>query len=166
MSYFTVLLDSSYIKNKFLCGKVILDNYLQKLAVQDIKRRLAVCFILPDENNQIKGYYTLSNDSILQKNLPEEIKKKLPQSYTKIPVTLLGRLAVDQKYQGKGIGELLLLDALKRSYDVSANSIASLAIVVDPLDEAAFRFYKKYGFIALPDSQRMFLTMKTISQLF
>ena len=166
MSYLTIPLDPSYNKNAFSCGKPALDTYLQTQAGQDIKRRLAICFILPSENKLIKGFYTLSNDSILQKNLPDEIKKKLPQSYTKIPVTLLGRLAVDQKFQGKGIGELLLLDALKRSYDVSVKSIASLAIVVDPIDETAFRFYKKYGFLELPDSQRMFLTMKTISQLF
>jgi len=166
MNYLTIPLDSSRNKNKFSCGKSALDNYLHKQASQDIKRKLSVCFILPDINNTIIGFYTLSNDSIPQKNLPEEIKKKLPESYTNLPVTLLGRLAVDNKFRGQRFGELLLLDALKRCNDVSDKSIASMAVVVDPIDEDAVSFYKKYGFIELPDSKRMFLPMKTISKLF
>ena len=166
MTYLTIPLNSSYKKNSFSCGKVSLDNYLHKRAGQDIKRKLSACFILPDTNKSIQGFYTLSNDRILHNSLPEEIKKKLPQSYTNLPVTLLGRLAVDIKFKGKGMGRLLLLDALKRSYDVSRESIASMAVVVDPLDEEAFSFYAKYGFLALPDSGRMFLPMKTISELF
>ena len=78
----------------------------------------------------------------------------------------MGRLAVGEKYKGQKIGELLLLDALKRSYDVSKKSIGSMAVIVDPIDHEAFSFYKKYGFIELPDSGKMFLTMKTIGLLF
>jgi len=63
------------------------------------------------------------------------------------------------------LGELLLMDALKRSCDV-ARQIGSMAVVVDPLDKEAERFYQKYGFILLPDSGKMFLTMDSISQLF
>jgi GNAT superfamily N-acetyltransferase len=165
MNYLTIPLDSSHNKNKFSCGKSALDNYLYKQASQDIKRKLSVCFILPDINNII-GFYTLSNGSLPQKNLPEEIQKQLPKSYTNLPVTLLGRLAVDTKFRGQRFGELLLLDALKRCYDVSNKSIASMAVVIDPLDVDAVSFYKKYGFIELPDSKRMFLPMKTISKLF
>jgi GNAT superfamily N-acetyltransferase len=166
MNYLTIPLDSSYNKNSFSCGKIALDDYLHKQANQDIKRKLSICFILPDKNNNIKGYYTLSNDIIPQEDLPVEIKKKMPKSYTNLPTTLLGRLAVDKNFRGQGIGELLLLDALKRCYDVSNESIGSMAVVVDPLDEDAVSFYKKYGFVELPDSGRMFLPMKTISELF
>jgi ribosomal protein S18 acetylase RimI-like enzyme len=83
-----------------------------------------------------------------------------------LPATLLGRLAVDSKHKGQRLGELLLLDALKRSYEVSLSSVGSMAIIVDPLDEEAVRFYKKYGFILLPDSGKMFITMDTVSELF
>ena len=82
-----------------------------------------------------------------------------------MPVTLLGRFAIDKSSQGKGVGKLLLIDALKRSYFAS-QSIGSMAVVVDPVDEPAVNFYKRYGFIWLPDSKKMFLPMKTISRLF
>jgi len=89
----------------------------------------------------------------------------LPKSYTNLPVTLLGRLAKDKKYAGERFGETLLLDALKRCYDTAA-TIGSMAVVVDPIDEESKKFYLKYGFILLPDSHKMFLTMKTIGYLF
>ncbi|WP_445737081.1 GNAT family N-acetyltransferase [Mariniflexile sp.] len=82
-----------------------------------------------------------------------------------MPTTLLGPLAVNNRFQKQGVGKLLLVDALKRSYKIS-KSIASFAVVVDPIDEDAERFYAKYGFIKLPDSGKMFLTMNTIKTLF
>ena len=143
-----------------------MDDYLQKQAKQDMKRKLAICFVLADENNKIKGYYTLSSAGIPNDLLPDEIKKKLPPSYTNLPVTLLGRLAISNAHKGQGLGELLLLDALKRSYDNAHASIGSMAVIVDPIDLAASKFYQKYGFISLHDSDRMFLPMRTIAGLF
>jgi GNAT superfamily N-acetyltransferase len=166
MSYLTVPLDSSYNKKDFFCGKSLLDNYLKKQASQDIKRKLCVVFILPAPDFNIKGYYSLSSGSISRNFVPQDIMKKMPESYSDLPVTLLGRLAVDKRYMKQGIGELLLLDALKRSYDISVSSIGSIAVIIDPLDKEAESFYAKYGFILLPNSGRMFLSMKTISQLF
>ena len=78
---------------------------------------------------------------------------------------MLGRLAIDKNFQGKGIGKILLIDALKRCFGAS-DSIGAFAVIVDPLDKEAERFYKKYGFIKLPDSGKMFLPMKTIRELF
>jgi hypothetical protein len=163
MSYFTVLLNSSHIKSEFNCGQELLDTYLHRQAMQDIKRHLAACFVAITPENVIKGYYTLSNSSVQKDLIPEDIKKKLP--YIDLPVTLLGRLARDKKYDGERLGELLLLDALKRSYDASI-TIGSMAVIVDPIDRNAKNFYLKYGFIELPDSKRMFIPMKTISELF
>jgi GNAT superfamily N-acetyltransferase len=161
----TVPLSSSHKKESFSCGKDLLDNYLHKQAKQDIKRMLSACFVLPDDANNIKGFYTLSSSSIERNLLPGEIVKKLPPSYLDLPVILLGRLAVSQNYQGQGIGEILLIDALKRSYSVS-REVGSMAVIVDPLDKDAVRFYEKYEFIALPDSTKMFLPMSTIAKLF
>jgi hypothetical protein len=165
MSYQTKLLNSSYIKNEFDCGKELLNSYLHKQASQDIKRYLSACFVIADDENKIIGYYTLSNSSIDRELIPEELKSKLPKSYNDLPVTLLGRLARDKNSKEKRVGETLLLDALKRSYDTSLN-IGSIAVIVDPIDDEAKEFYLKYGFISLPDSEKMFLTMKTISSLF
>ena len=166
MSQISEPLNSAHKKSDFTCGKKILDSYIHKQANQDVKRKLSACFVINEtETNLIKGYYTLSNNSIPLELVPNQIRKKLPRSYESIPTTLLGRLAIDNKFQGQGIGKLILIDALKRSYEIS-KTIGSFAVVVDPIDQDAENFYNKYGFIKLPDSKKMFLPMKTISQLF
>ena len=166
MKQFTEFLHSSHNRRDFNCGKTSLDHYLQYQANQDIKRKLSACFVLIEmETKMIKGYYTLSNNSIPLDIVPERIKKKLPKSYLSIPTTLLGRLAVDKRFQGKGTGKLLLFDALRRSYEI-ADFIGSFAVIVDPMDKEAEDFYTRYGFIKLPESGKMFLPMNTIKQLF
>lgn len=158
------LLNKQHNRNDFDCGKELLNNYLMNQAGQDVRRRLSACFVLA-ENQTIQGYYTLSNSSIPLGSFSREIQKKLPSSYLSIPVTLLGRLAIDRKYQGRGTGKILLIDALKRSYEISGK-IGSFAVVVDPIDREAERFYAKYDFIPLPDSGKMFIALKTLEALF
>lgn len=166
MSPLTTVLDSTHPKQEFSCGKEMLDTYLHRQAKQDIDRKLSACFVLEDtETKLIQGYYTLANNSLPLSLVPPDLQKKLPKSYTAIPTTLLGRLAIDQRFQGKGVGKLLLIDALFRSYQAS-ETMGSFAVIVDPLDEEAERFYFKYGFIQLPDSGKMFLAMQTIARLF
>lgn len=166
MIYLTEPLNSSHNKSDFNFGKELLDRYLHFQAKQDVKRKLAACFVLVDnETKKIKGYYTLANAAIHRDILPEVVIHKLPLSYKDLPATLLGRLAVDKQYHGKKLGELLLTDALKRTYDVT-NNIGSMAVITDPIDESAINFYKKYGFILLPNSGKMFLPMSTIKELF
>lgn len=165
MSYLTTLLANTHEKDKFSCGKAMLDDYLHKQAKQDVKRKLSACFVLSNDDKEIKGYYTLSNSSIPRSQLPESIIRKLPP-YKDIPVTLLGRLAIDNKFQRQKLGKDLLIDALKRCFDVASSSTASMAVIVDPIDHEAINFYTKFGFIQLQDSGRMFLTMATIEQLF
>jgi len=161
-----VPLHHSQIKRNFACGNSVLDNYIHTQARQDVKRKLSVCFVLTGPDKIIKGYYTLSNAGISKDLIPTATSKKLPKAYTHLPVTLLGRLAVDKSLKGKGLGSLLLIDALKRCFEVSVSEIGSMAVVVDPIDEGAVEFYHRYGFISLPDSGKMMLPMKTISALF
>ncbi len=166
MSQISEPLNSAHKKSDFSCGKEMLDRYIQEQASQDAKRKFSACFVVNDvETNLLKGYYTLSNNSIPIELVANQIQKKLSRSYKSIPTTLLGRLAIDNKFQGQGIGKLILIDALKRSYEIS-KIIGSFAVIVDPIDQDAENFYDKYGFIKLPDSGKMFLPMKTISQLF
>lgn len=164
--YITMLLNSDYHKQKFQSGTNQLDNYLHHQASQDVKRKLTAVFILPGNDHIIKGYYTLSNDALSRSGIPENLLKKLPPAYANLPVTLLGRLAIDKSFQNQGLGSLLLIDALKRSYNTAVGSIGSMAVVVDPIDDKARNFYGKYGFIELPGSGRMFISMGTIAQLF
>lgn len=150
----------------FSCGNEMLDRYLKEQAGQDARRLVAAPFILIQKSDRktIVGYYTLSAFGIDLKDVPIEIAKKLPV-YPVVPVTLLGRLAVDQHYKGQGAGEFLLVDALQRAFTQSAQ-IAAAAVVVDAIDEQAAGFYRHFGFIAFPDKpRRLFLPMKTISDL-
>lgn len=166
-NYLTVKLDSSHNRESFTCGKPPLANYLQRQASQDMKRRLSVVYIYPDDINPstIRGYYSLSNLSITKEFAPEEIRKKIPNSYQSLPCTLLGRLAIAINFRGKGLGEALLADALLRSYHAS-NVLGSIAVVVDPLDDESNGFYKKYHFIELQYENKMFLPMSTIKKMF
>lgn len=164
--YVTAALSSRHIKDNFDCGKDLLNGYIHKQASQDVRRRISACFILAEEDYKVKGYYTLSSSSIKRSLLPAEVVKRLPGSYIDLPVTLLGRLALDKAHIGQGLGALLLVDALKRAYFASVQSVASMAVVVDPIDQSAIDFYSKYDFIILPDSNKMFLTMDTVAKLF
>jgi len=93
------------------------------------------------------------------KDLPPDIARKLPR-YPTVPAVRMGRLPVDQKFQGKGLGGVMLADALKRSIRAE---IASYALVVDAKDEAATAFYLHHGFIALPDkASTLFLPLDTV----
>jgi GNAT superfamily N-acetyltransferase len=150
----------------FSCGDDALDTYLKKRASQEAKKRIATTFVIADRlTNTVIGFYTLSATSILLADLPDETARKLPK-YPHVPATLLGRLAIDSRYQGKGYGELLIMDALRRSLQATAE-VASYAVVVDAINESARSFYEQYGFCAFPDQKlRLFLTMKTIADLF
>ena len=120
MTYLTVPLNSTHDKNSFSCGKEMLDNYFWKQAKQDVKRKLSACFVAIDlDLNKIKGYYTLSSNSIPNILIPDFFKKNLPNSYSDIPTILLGRLAIDKEFQGKGFGSMLLVDALRRCFEIS-----------------------------------------------
>jgi len=166
MSQISESLSPTHKKSNFSCGKGLLDRYIQKQAKQDVNRKLSACFVIIEKETElIKGYYTLSNNNIPLELVPNQIRKKLPKSYLSIPTTLLGRLAIDIRFQGIGLGKLILIDALKRCYEIS-KTIGSFAVVADPIDQDAEKFYSKFGFIKLPDSEKMFLPMKTISQLF
>jgi GNAT superfamily N-acetyltransferase len=160
-------LRNDHDRSDFSCGNASLDRYLNEQAGQDLRRACATPFVLVPVrgNTSILGYYTLSSYGIDVGELPADVSKKLPR-YPLIPATLLGRLAVDRRYQGQSIGEFVLMDALHRSLVQSAE-IAAAAVVVDAIDAGAANFYQHFGFIALPSiERRLFLPMKTIAELF
>lgn len=158
-------LSSFHHRAAFSCGVEQLDRYLHKQALQDLKKHAAVPFVLTEDGKAIAGYYTLSQFAVELDVVPEEIARKLPR-YPMVSTTLLGRLAVSQEYRGQGLGELLLVDALRRSLQMS-RQIASAAVIVDAIDESAARFYGRYGFLELPGiGRRLFLPMGTIQRIF
>jgi len=164
--YAIVPLDRKHDRWAFSCGNAALDRYLHEQASQNVKKRVATVFVLTEAHGDaVIGYYSLASGSVDLGEWPEALKKKLPL-YPVVPVTLLGRLALNKRDQGKGLGEYLLMDALWRCSTV-AREIASLAIIVDAIDDRARRFYEQYGFCAFPKQvDRLFLHMQTIQELF
>ncbi len=158
-------LDKIHDKNFFSCGAETLDQYLKTQASQDIKKNIAVTYVLTQrDSKQILGFYTISSIGIFPGELPEDLTKKLPR-YPVLPGILLGRLAVDKYFRGNKIGSFLLLDALKRSIAVS-HQIGIAAVIVDAKDEVAVDFHKHLGFVFVFDeSRRLFLPLSVIKQL-
>lgn len=161
------LLDSrKHVRSDFSCGKDSLNNYIIKQASQDLKKQITTVFILIDEPEfNVLAYYTLSSYTVDITVLSQDFAKRLPR-YPLLPATLLGRLAVDSKYKGKRYGELMLMNALKKSLDAST-TIGSLAVIVKALDEEAVNFYRKYNFQQFKQNpMQLYLPMKSIEKLF
>jgi predicted GNAT family N-acyltransferase len=159
-------LGRQHDRTAFRCGVEALDRYLKQQARQDADKRVAAPFVsvnAPD--TRVLGYYTLSASVLMFADLPDDLARKLPR-YPQLPVTLLGRLAVDQSTTGQGLGEHLLLDALSRSL-AHADRIAAMAVVVDAKNEAAAAFYRHFGFASLQaQPRRLFIPMSTVALLF
>lgn len=135
----------------FASGSEPLDQYFREQVSQDVKRRIATCFVAVGvETLQVAGYYTLTAASIALAALSPDIARKLPR-YPVVPAALVGRLAVGRNFQGKGLGGALLTDALLRT---ARTELGVFAMLVDAKDEAAQRFYEHHGFTLLVGEDR------------
>ncbi len=148
----------------FFCGNDALDAYFRGDPIrQDVSRRVTNAFVLTPDGRSVAGFYTLSPISILSVELPASLAKKLPRR--PIGATLIGRMGRDVRLKGKGIGEMLLMDALYKAWKAS-KLVSSWAVVVDA-KEGARDFYIKYEFTPLASQpDRMFLLMKKVDLLF
>ena len=157
-------LGSQHDRETFDCGVAALNRYLQQQASQDIRNMVATVLVMVDsEVDLIAGFYTLSAASGSLESLPVEIKKRLPR-YLVQPAILLGRLAVDRRYQGQGVGELLLFNALRRSLLIS-DELAAMSVLVDAKDDRTRGFYERYGFLRLVDDEhRLMIPMSIIKR--
>lgn len=158
-------LGKEHNRESFYCGVESLDLYLKTQASQDMRRKANAAFVLVAENHpdSICGYFTLCSYGLEPGIIPEAAKKHLPR-YSVVSATLLGRLAVRQDLQGRGLGAILLAEALRKAYQ-NAGVVGSSMVVVDAIDERAARFYAAHGFLRLPESMRLILPMKTIAGL-
>jgi GNAT superfamily N-acetyltransferase len=156
----------------FRCGNHSLDDYFRRHALKNDAEGIGRTYVLrrreadPPELPHVLGYYTLSMAQAEANPLSSALAKKLPKY--PMPVALIGRLAVDARVQGRGVGEILLLDALRRAID-AAQIVGCIGILVDALDEGAERFYAKYDFgTVAPESwpRRMFLPLSTAKAAF
>lgn len=148
-SYIIRAHDGKFDAKSFSCGQSALDDYIRRYASQDIKRDLARVFVASpaDDLGCLAGFFTLSAGSINCSDLPEKLAHKLPRH--PVPVALIGRLAVDQAFQGKGLGSILLADACQKVRR-ARDTLAVVGIIVDAKDDSAAAFYRHFGFIELP----------------
>jgi GNAT superfamily N-acetyltransferase len=152
-------LDPGHDLAAFSCGNTSLDRYIREQATQDTRRGVARVFVAvtPEEPKRIAGFFTLSAAWVLASDLPPEVAKRLPRH--PIPAALVGRLAVDNSFARRGLGSILLADAVKKTM-TAAETVAMTVVVVDPMDDSARAFYSAFGFRSLQGpQQRMFLTL-------
>lgn len=151
-------------RSHFDCGIDTLNEWLHKLVSQYERRDLARTYVAVEPGGiQVLGYYAISNHRVSYGALPHGQAKGLPNM--DVPVVLLGRLAVDRTMQGQGLGEFLLLDALRRAHHIS-EQIGVRAVEVEAINEGAKNFYLKYGFLPLSDDQHhLFLPIQVIRKL-
>lgn len=154
-------LTGKHDRSGFDCGRPALNDWLRQVARQHQDKGLSKTFaaIREEAPTRICGYYALTLAELDGRHLPETWRKRLPR---RIPGVRLGRLAVDQQYQGKGLGELLLVDALIRAQRIYTEA-GGIGLFVDAMDEQAVRYYQRFGFAASPDNPLLlFLSAKII----
>jgi ribosomal protein S18 acetylase RimI-like enzyme len=157
-------LGGEHERSLFHCGDDALDHYFQTQVTQDIRRHIANCFVAVEAvTSHVAAYYTISAASIPLVDLPPEETKRLPR-YPTVPAVRIGRLAVDQRFQGRGLGGALLADAASRTLKADA---AAFTLLVDAKNEQAVAFYQRFGFRVLASQPRtLFLPLATAQKVF
>lgn len=149
-------------RRAFDCGVHALNDYLKTKLGQQSKKSLTRGYVLATGERRIAGYFTLAASQIRVSVIPDGrgLPAKMP-----LPTTLLGRLAIDLEYRGRGLGGALLVEALRVAV-VASETVAAAAIEVDAKDEASREFYARYGFESLMDDRlHMYLPMTTAREL-
>lgn len=147
------LLTRRHNREGFSCSEASLTFYIRQNALQDATRHISACYVLYDTDSpaaDIIGYYTLSAHSLGLASLSPDETRQLPR-YPFVPVAILDRMAVDDRWQRKGYGADLLTDAVKRS---QRSEIAVYALVVDAIGDRAAQLYEHFGFRHTEDDNR------------
>ncbi|MEF3698795.1 GNAT family N-acetyltransferase [Desulfolutivibrio sp.] len=155
-----VALDNRLDRKGFSCGEEALDRYFREGVAQDVKRRVASCFVALG-GTDVAGFYTLACAGLPVSDLPEAITRRLPR-YPTLPAVRIGRLAVAQTFQGRGVGSVLLVDAMHRALRMD---VAGFTLVVDAKNEHAASFYEHHGFMRLVSRPgTLFLPLATVQK--
>lgn len=149
-------------RKAFSSGEEALDRYFLSQVTQDIRRLVAKCFVAVErDTGTVAGYYTLSSASIPITDLSPEETKRLPR-YPSVPAVCIGRLAVDRRFQGRGLGAALVADAADKVLDAPP---AAFALLVDAKNEGAVKFYERLGFRPFASrSGTLFLPLATLAK--
>jgi len=157
------LLAKHHDRRNFSCGEAPLDDYLCRLARQHAASKISRSYVAC-KSDRVLGFYSLAMSAIRRDQLPQPHQKRFP-NYP-VPVARLARLAVDQSQQGKGLGKLLLLDALYRCHRLS-EEIGAVGVIVDAKNVSAQNFYIQMDFEAFPETpSTLWLPDQAIANLF
>lgn len=153
-------LGKRHRRDNFDCGEESLNVFLRRYARQNNERGLGKTFVaVRADDADVFGYYTLSSGSIAVDVVPENLPRY------PVPTAHLGRLGVDLKARGQGLGGFLLMDAFRRVC-LAAEALGIYAIDVVAKDISARKFYLKYGFIKLKDEEdHLYLPLTTVKKL-
>jgi GNAT superfamily N-acetyltransferase len=147
----------------FDCGVPALNDWLRAYALHSEKSGGARVFTAVDPDNCVVAYYAITAQSVVAHDAPERLRKGMPRH--PIPVLLLARLAVDERFKGQGLGAGLLKNALLRCSN-AAREVGVRAVIVDAKNEVARRFYQRFNFEVFPeDPNRLFLLMKDLNRI-
>jgi GNAT superfamily N-acetyltransferase len=148
--------------SRFDCGKDALNDWIRTKAAKS-EGRSARCYVVC-EGNVVVGYYALATGAVMHDGsgrVPRALRANLPNP---TPAMVLARLAVDNAWQGRGLGKALLRDALARTLAAS-RIVGARALIVHAIDDEAVKFYAGFGFRSFPDEPRtLFLAMETIAK--
>ena len=139
-------LVSEHVLVEFSCGESLLDEWLKRRALPNQLSGASRTFVVADENKHVYGYYALASGAVSRRQVTGSVRRNMPEP---IPVLVLARLAVDQRFQGAKYGVALLQDAVKRAVVVSQNT-GVRAVLVHALHDRARQFYEHYGFQVSP----------------
>jgi GNAT superfamily N-acetyltransferase len=140
-------LRRTHRRRGFRCGEEAVDDWLATKALQHQEKHLSVTKVLLSAEGDIAGYYTLATAQVDFGDLPAEVGRKLPRRL--LPVAVLAWLGVDARQQGRGLGRLLLSQALHDCWD-AGRTFAFVAVILDCLNDKAKPFYEQWGFRELP----------------
>ncbi len=141
------LLTTSHDCSEFNSGEPVLDEWLQNRALNNLQTGASRTYVVcPKDSQQVVGYYALCMGQILNQHVTGSMRRNMPKH---IPAVILGRLAIDQTWQGNGLGRLLLADVVQRSLRAS-NEVSARLIIVHAISPSAEAFYLHHGFTRLP----------------
>lgn len=155
-----VSLTEGHRVDAFDCGVAVLDDWLKRRALKNERAGASRTYALCD-GDEVIGYYCLATGAVDHDEAPSALRRNMPDP---IPVVVLGRLAVDRRFQSRGLGRALLRDAILRATQV-AELAGAVALLVHALSDDARRFYQSCGFVGLPSQpMTLCLMMRTAHQ--
>lgn len=151
-------LTADHVVAEFSCGEPSLDDWLKKRALRNQASGASRTFVIADDG-KVVGYYCLSAGALNHEAAPKAMRRSMPDP---LPIVLLGRLAIDERFHNQGLGQALLRDALLRTIHLSSDT-GVFAVLVHALSDAAKRFYLSRGFVESPlQPMTLMMTLDTM----